>query len=143
GGLDSAGETVSTSGIGFREVVVPFTYRDGVLSLDDAVASSPAVALKVNGTVNERTNLVDLAGVLSPAYGLTGALNEVPLLGQILGGEGEGVLAMTFRMRGPVEDPRFTVNPLSLLAPGFLRKIFTAPTGEVSDEFRENLSQGR
>ena len=143
GGMDSAGETVATSGIGFRKVVVPFTYRDGMLRLDDAVASSPAVALKVNGTVNERSNQVDLAGVLSPAYGLTGALNEVPLLGSILGGEGEGILAMTFRMRGPVEDPLFTVNPLSLLAPGFLRKIFTAPTGEVSDEFRENLGQGR
>jgi hypothetical protein len=141
GGLDQAEQTVSTSGIGFRKVVIPFSYRGGLLYLDDAVASSPALALKVEGTVDERTDQVDLAGVLSPAYGLTGALNEVPLLGQILGGEGEGILAMTFRMSGPIEDPRFTVNPLSLLAPGFLRKIFTAPSGEVSEEFRENLTQ--
>lgn len=140
GGMAPAEQAVSSGGIGFRKVVVPFTYRDGRLKLKNAIASSPMLALKVNGTVDERTDEVDLSGVLSPAYGLTGALNEVPVLGKILGGEGEGILAMTFRMRGPIEDPRFTVNPLSMLAPGFLRKIFTAPSGEVSEDFRESLA---
>lgn len=140
GGLDSAEQAVASNGIGFRKVSIPFTYDNGMLRLTDAIAVSPALGLKVNGTVDERANQVDLVGVLSPAYGLTGALNEVPLLGQLLGGEGEGVLAMTFRLSGPVEDPRFTVNPLSMLAPGFLRKIFTAPTSEVSEDFRQNIN---
>lgn len=141
GGLDAAEQEIASNGIGFRKVSIPFTYRDGRLRLRDAIATSPALGLKVNGTVDERTDHVDLVGVLSPAYGLTGALNEVPLLGQILGGEGEGVLAMTFRLSGPVRDPRFTVNPLSMLAPGFLRRIFTAPTSEVSEDFRQNITR--
>jgi hypothetical protein len=147
GGLAEAGAEVSSGGMRFRKVWVPFTYRDDRLTLTDAIAVSPALAIKMNGTVDEATDRVDLVGVLSPAYVLTGALNEVPLIGQILGGRGEGILAMTFRLRGDIRDPRFTVNPLSVLAPGFLRKVFTRPgpdDPESLDEFRERISrQGR
>jgi hypothetical protein len=31
---------------------------------------------------------------------------------------------VTFAVRGPLNQPQFMVNPLSLLAPGFLREIF-------------------
>ncbi len=111
GGLDSAEQEVASNGIGFHKVSIPFAYRDGVLRLKNAIAASPALGLKVNGTVDERTDMVDLVGVLSPAYGLTGALNEVPLLGQILGGEGEGVLAMTFRLTGSGRGPALYRQP--------------------------------
>jgi hypothetical protein len=46
------------------------------------------------------------------------------LLGDLLtGGEGEGVFGVTFAVRGPTDDPDVWVNPLSAIAPGFLRKI--------------------
>jgi hypothetical protein len=141
GGLAEAQAEVSSRGLRFRKVWVPFTYRDDRLTLTDAIAVSPALAIKLNGTVNEATDRVDLVGVLSPAYVLTGALNEVPVIGQILGGRGEGILAMTFRVRGDMRDPRFTVNPLSVLAPGFLRSIFTQPSGAVSEDFQERISR--
>jgi hypothetical protein len=49
----------------------------------------------------------------------------VPLLGPILlGGEGEGIFGANFKIAGPVSDPKITVNPLSALAPGILRKLF-------------------
>ena len=140
GGLDAAEQEVASNGIGFRKVSIPFAYDDGQLRVKDAIAASPALGLKVSGTVDERADQIDLVGVLSPAYGLTGALNEVPVLGAILGGEGEGLLAMTFRLTGPAKDPRFTVNPLSMLAPGFLRRIFTAPTSAVSEDFRQGIT---
>ena len=145
GGLpDAEAEVSSGGGMRFRKVWVPFTYQDDRLTLTDAIAVSPALAIKLNGIVDEATDRVDLVGVLSPAYVLTGALNEVPLIGQILGGRGEGILAMTFRLRGDIRDPRFTVNPLSVLAPGFLRRIFTHQAAEADEEFRERISrQGR
>jgi hypothetical protein len=142
GGLADAGAEVSSGGgMRFRKVWVPFTYRDDKLTLTDAIAVSPALAIKLNGTVDEATDRVDLVGVLSPAYVLTGALNEVPLIGQILGGRGEGILAMTFRLRGDISDPRFTVNPLSVLAPGFLRNLFTQPNPEPNEDFQERISR--
>jgi hypothetical protein len=141
GGLPDAEAEISSGGMRFRKIWVPFSYQGDRLTLTDAIAVSPALAVKLNGTVNETTDEVDLVGVLSPAYVLTGALNEIPLIGQILGGRGEGILAMTFRVRGDIRDPRFTVNPLSVLAPGFLRKVFTQPTSEISEDFRERITR--
>lgn len=143
GGLEQAQAQITRSGLGFRKVWVPFEYRDGVLTLSDAIATSPALALKVNGTLNEETELLDLSGVMSPAYALTGVLNEVPVLGQILsGGEGEGILAMTFTLRGPARDPELSVNPLSLLAPGFLRNVFSGSRGggASSEQFQTRIN---
>ena len=137
GGLTDAGEAVSNSGIGFRSVSIPFRYRDGIVTVTDAIAVSPALGLKMTGTLDENTDAIDLTGVLSPAYALTGALNEIPLLGEVLsGGRGEGILAMTFTLNGAMNDPRFTVNPLSLLTPGVLRKLFTGGGEDAPAEFR-------
>lgn len=135
GGLPDAGQAVSTSGLGFRSVSIPFRYSEGVVEVTDAIASSPVLGLKLNGTLNENTDAIDLKGVLSPAYALTGALNEIPLLGEILsGGRGEGIVGMTFTLKGAMHNPRFSVNPLSLLAPGVLRKVFTGGSSDGSEE---------
>jgi hypothetical protein len=42
----------------------------------------------------------------------------------LVGREGEGVFALTYGISGPIEEPVITVNPLSALAPGFLRNFF-------------------
>ncbi len=125
GGLNDAQERVTGNGLTFGRIDVPFIYTDGRIQLNDAVATSPALGLKVHGEVNTDAENLELFGVISPAYGVTGALANVPLLGDILsGGEGEGILAMTFSMDGPLDDPDFSVNPLSILAPGILRNVF-------------------
>jgi len=48
----------------------------------------------------------------------------------IVGREGEGIFAITYSVRGQTDDPTVVVNPLSAIAPGFLRRIF---------EFGENM----
>lgn len=130
GGMSSAKKTVESGGIGFREIWIPFTYRNGVVTVTDAVATSTMLGLKMTGTLDERTEALALTGVLSPAYGLTGALNDVPLLGVLLsGGQGEGIVAMTFTLSGKMRNPSLSVNPLTMLAPGFLRKLFSGSGG--------------
>ena len=143
GGFDENVEnTVETTGLSFRKIWVPFSLRDGEIALTDAIAASSALALKVNGSIDEDSGSLDLRGVISPAYGLTGALNDVPLLGTLLsGGEGEGIIAMTFTLKGPASDPDLSINPLSLLTPGFLRGIFSGSGGEPSEDFQRRLNQ--
>lgn len=66
-----------------------------------------------------------------PAYSINRVLGAIPLLGFLLtGGEGEGVLGVTYALSGPIDDPQFSVNPLSVLAPGFLRSLFNLPAGD-------------
>ena len=62
-----------------------------------------------------------------PAYGLNNVFAQVPLFGPILGGgQNEGLFAVNFRISGLASSPTLTVNPLSAVAPGFLRKLFGA-----------------
>lgn len=143
GGADDAAEAVEQGGLAFDSIRVPFSYADGVLTLDEAIARSPLLAVKVEGTIEEAGGALSLGGVISPAYALTGALDNIPLLGTLLsGGRGEGILAMTFRVGGTLEAPEVTVNPLSLLTPGVLRGVFSGEGGTPSDRFLEGLERG-
>jgi len=42
------------------------------------------------------------------------------------GGRQEGLLGLSYRITGSAANPMLNVNPLSVLAPGFLREIFGA-----------------
>lgn len=143
GGLDEN----DSSGYNFAKVWVPFEIGGERITLTDAIAAGSALALKLNGTIDQASGDIDLRGVLSPAYGLTGVLSDVPLLGEILsGGRGEGIVAMTFTLKGNSESPELSVNPLSLLTPGFLRNVFEGKETETSDGFQElikNQNQDR
>jgi hypothetical protein len=142
GGVKEAASAAEGGGLAFDKVEVPFEYREGVLILGDTTAKGTLLAVKVEGTVDENSNEVDLIGVISPAYALTGALDSIPLLGDILsGGKGEGILAMTFKVKGSLDQPEFSVNPLSLLAPGILRNIFSGRAKRPDEKFIENLKR--
>ncbi|MFQ5565077.1 MAG: AsmA-like C-terminal domain-containing protein [Paracoccaceae bacterium] len=142
GGVKEAASAAEGGGLAFDKVRVPFEYRDGVLTLDNSTAKGTLLAVTMEGTVDENSNELDLVGVISPAYALTGALDSIPLIGDILsGGKGEGILAMTFKVKGSLDQPEFTVNPLSLLAPGILRKIFSGRGGDLDEDFTEGLKR--
>ncbi|HUF87212.1 MAG TPA: AsmA-like C-terminal domain-containing protein [Thermohalobaculum sp.] len=142
GGAQEAASAAETGGLTFDTVRVPFEYRDGLMVLGESLARGNMLAVKVEGTVDETSDAVDLVGVISPAYGLTGALDSIPLIGTILsGGKGEGIVAMTFQVAGTLDAPRFTVNPLSLLTPGILRNIFSGRATRPNERFLDQLGR--
>jgi hypothetical protein len=50
---------------------------------------------------------------------------KLPLFGPILGGRnGEGLIGVTFAIRGSLDRPTFQINPASLLVPGAFRGLF-------------------
>ena len=60
-------------------------------------------------------------------------LGNIPLIGTILvGEEGSGIFAGAYTVTGPRDNPRVTVNPLTALLPGVLRKIMTGAGGRPS-----------
>jgi hypothetical protein len=58
-------------------------------------------------------------------------LNRVPIVGALLGGEGEGLIGVTFAVTGSADDPRISANPLSALTPGVLRGVFGGTRSET------------
>ena len=142
GGATEAATAAEQGGLSFDRVEVPFEYHEGRLVLNDVIAKGTLLAVTLEGTVDENTDEIDLVGVISPAYAITGLLDNIPVLREILsGGKGEGILAMTFKINGRLDDPSFSVNPLSLLAPGFLRKIFSGRGASPDEKFLESLKR--
>ena len=70
--------------------------------------------------------IIDVKGTIVPAYMLNTVLTRIPIIGKLLSG-GEkygGVFAANYVMAGNTKEPDISTNPLSVLAPGFLRKLF-------------------
>ncbi len=105
--------------------------------VDEVVLHGPTIGATARGTIGRGNGALNLAGTLTPAYALNAALGNVPILGQaLLGGQGQGLIGVTFAVTGSFDQPRVTINPVSALAPGFLKRIFefgNAPTQRGAD----------
>lgn len=114
------------NGISFVSLDLPFELKDGVLKIDEGRAFGPVLGATASGTYALTTEDADFNGTIVPAYTLNSLLGNIPLLGDLLvGGKGEGVFALTYSFRGKADEADIQVNPLSALAPGFLRRFVT------------------
>ncbi|MFV0473326.1 MAG: AsmA-like C-terminal domain-containing protein [Pikeienuella sp.] len=120
-------------GMVFDSISAPFSYGEDVITLDDAVAKGPSIGINISGDYAIEADRVDMRGVFTPLYRINSALGGIPVVGKVLtGGDGQGLFAFTFAVKGPIGDPDVSVNPLSVLAPGILRRLFDGSAGEVS-----------
>ncbi|MEK9722455.1 MAG: AsmA-like C-terminal region-containing protein, partial [Rhodospirillaceae bacterium] len=119
-------EALQGEGLAFTDLSIPFELNEGTFTLKDARASGTSLGFTASGKVFRHADIVNLQGTVIPAYALNSAFGRIPLLGDLFtGGEkGGGVFAATYTMTGPMEEPVVSVNPLSALAPGFLRNVF-------------------
>lgn len=125
GSLQGISDLLSGEGIQFTHLEVPFWYEKGKLGIDDGRAAGPAIGLTMQGIVDRGAKMTELNGTIVPAYTLNSVFGKVPVLGQLLVSRpGEGIFAFTYDIAGGTDDPQVTVNPLSGLAPGFLRRLF-------------------
>jgi hypothetical protein len=119
-------EALRGPGLGFARLVAPFSLSPETLVVHDgARAFSASLGVTAQGTIDRRRNTIDMEGTIVPAYVFNQLLGNIPLLGRLFSPEtGGGLFAATFRLRGPLDDPQVTVNPLATLTPGFLRGLF-------------------
>ncbi len=130
GSLEGLANTLAGEGIRFNRLVAPIEIVDGRITLEEAHAAGQALGVTVSGVVDLDARTFDLEGVLVPAYGVNSALGAVPVIGDIfVSRRGEGVFGLTYSVEGPFEQTRVFVNPLSALAPGFLRRMFEPVEG--------------
>jgi len=124
-------DVLSGEGLKFKRLVGDFKLKDGVVSTDLLRAYGSALGLTAKGTLNFGEDAIDIEGTVVPAYTVNRILGEIPLLGWLLvGGEGEGFVAVVYGIDGELSDPQVSVNPLSVLTPGFLRGIFGLKGGD-------------
>ena len=113
-------------GVGFSTLEAPFTLTDGLLEVRDARAYGPALGITGRGQIDLDHGRLALEGTVVPAYVINSVLGKIPVVGWLVtGGEkGGGFFAFNYGMKGSTANPDVTVNPLSVLTPGFLRNLF-------------------
>jgi hypothetical protein len=125
GSLTGISDTLSGGGIYFDRLILPFRVTGHRIYVEEARLAGPAIGLTMEGQIDRTNDVVDLGGTLVPAYTINSVLGNVPLLGPLLiGREGEGIFGVTYAVKGSTEDPSVIANPLSAIAPGFLRRLF-------------------
>ena len=125
GSLDGPLNLLRGSGIPIGKFDAPFTARGKMVTIAGGRASGSSVGFTFEGNVDRRRDVVDLHGTLVPVYGLNGLISDVPLIGPLLTSKpGEGIIGLTYAVRGKIDEPDISVNPLSLVTPGILRRIF-------------------
>jgi len=123
--LTGVASLASGQGIPFSRIQGDFTLDGGRIGLRNARAFGEAIGININGQFDYRHDTLDVSGTLVPAYLLNNLLGNIPILGDLLlGGKGQGIFAANFRVAGSATEPTISVNPLSALAPGFLRHLF-------------------
>ena len=92
-----------------------------VITIEEFYAIGPAISLLMEGYVVKK-ELVSLRGTLVPARTVNKVIGWIPVVGKILIGSkvGEGVVGVSFKMKGPPKDIRTTVNPIKTLTPRFI-----------------------
>jgi len=115
---------IDPGAVSFNRLQVHFQRSGARLDLRDGFMFGPNIGLSVDGAIDFAHNHVNLSGTFVPAYAVNNLFSKIPLFGVFLGGgSNEGLFAVNYRINGAPGAPTLTVNPLSAIAPGFLRKI--------------------
>jgi hypothetical protein len=128
-GRDQAGKPqlvrVDVNEVQFTKARLEFSRSAGRLDFKDAAIWGNQIGFTLGGFIDYARDRLDVSGTFVPAYGLNNVFAQVPLFGPLLGGgQNEGLFAVNFRLNGQASAPSLSVNPLSAVAPGFLRKLF-------------------
>lgn len=132
--LTNANNLLINEGLGFSKLEADFDwlYQPGgsVLVLKEGRTSGNALGLTFDGTFDNASSEIDVKGNIIPLSGVNKTISNIPLIGDILTGGSGSLFAATYSMKGSTkkdapedEAVKTTVNPLSVLTPGILRRI--------------------
>lgn len=125
--LTGIGDLLGQDGIGFSKLETDFKWifrpQGDLYTFKEGRSSGNALGLTFEGRIDKEKKNINIHGTIVPVSMVSDFLGQIPIIGDILTA-GSGVFAATYVIKGDVKDPKVSVNPLSVLAPGILRKIF-------------------
>jgi hypothetical protein len=117
---------VEGDGTAFRRGEAVLETRGPTVKIVSMKASGEAVGVTMLGVYDRATKKVDVSGNLVPMNQISKFLGKVPLLGDFIAGiDKSGVFVSQFTVTGTSDDMKTAVNPVSSLAPGLLRDLFS------------------
>ncbi len=101
------------------------TKSPGFLAVDSGRIRNNQIGLTFEGTVFDEQDQMSMRGTFMPLFAVSRVLGAIPIIGDILSnGKNSGLIGITYRLRGPANNPQMAVNPISVIAPGIFRQVF-------------------
>ncbi|MDC2987692.1 hypothetical protein OAX99_00715 [Candidatus Pelagibacter sp.] len=121
--LQGIADLLTGEGIRFTDFEMKFSNKNDLMRIEELYAIGPAISLLMEGYI-ESDDLVSLRGTMVPATTINRTISSIPLLGDILVGKkvGEGVFGVSFKIKGPPNKLKTTVNPVKTLTPRFITR---------------------
>ena len=113
-------EQLNGNGLVFNQADVEFHLTPDAVEVTAGSAVGASLGVSVAGIYETGSKALAMQGVVSPVYLLNG-------IGSFLARKGEGLFGFSYKIRGTADAPVIKVNPLSILTPGVVRRIFGKP----------------
>ena len=126
----------SEKGLPFNHFRSKFSATAKKIVFTKGRANGTSLGLTFAGVVDLQKKNLQLHGSVIPAYHLNTILSKIPIIGELAsGGKHEGLFSVAYTISGNSDKPEITVNPVSILTPGFFRKIFEP---DMDQSFEDN-----
>ena len=121
--LQGIADILSGEGVRFDDFEMSFKNKKDLMEIKEIYAIGPAISILMDGYV-QGDEIISLRGTLVPATTINKFVGSIPILGDILVGKktGEGVFGVSFKIKGPPNDLKTTVNPIKTLTPRFITR---------------------
>lgn len=116
---------MQNKGIFFQDMHCTFKMHDSILDVTRCLQKGPVMEIDINGKLDLARKQMNIQGVLTPANIVNSAADSIPIIGDLLtGGKDSHFISSNFTVKGSFDSPSVWANPLSIVTPGLLKKIF-------------------
>ena len=128
--LQGIADLLTGEGIRFDEFEMDFKTKNNLTKIEEIYAIGPSISIMMDGYI-EKDEITSLRGTLVPATTINKTIAKIPLLGDLLVGNkmGEGVFGVSFKIKGPPNNLKSTVNPIKTLTPRFITRTIETLKG--------------
>ncbi|MDC3234851.1 DUF3971 domain-containing protein [Candidatus Puniceispirillum sp.] len=127
---------VEGDGTAFQRGHAVLETRGPIVKISSMRASGEAVGVTMLGVFDRTTKKIDVSGNLVPVNQISKMIARLPLLGDLITGiDKSGIFVTQFKVTGTSDDMKTSVNPVTSVAPGLIRDLFS-PNWLGSEEQR-------
>ena len=121
--LGGLADLAEGEGLSFDILEINMERTNDSLKLKEIIALGPSISVLMEGYQNP--SITSLKGNLVPAKTLNTIISKIPVLGDIIIPKevGEGLFGISFKMKGPPDNIKTTINPIRTVTPRFIQKI--------------------
>ena len=122
--LGGLADLAEGEGLSFDVLEISMEKDKNFLKINEILALGPSMSVIAEG-YQDGNGLTSLRGTLVPAKTLNKIISKIPIIGNIVIPKevGEGLFGISFKMKGPKDKIKTTINPLRTITPRFIQKI--------------------